>query len=332
MGICHRDLKLENFIFTTHDPDREIKLIDFGYSKAYLQDRHMHEIVGTSYYIAPEVLNADYTAKSDLWSLGVLVFMMLSGRVPFPGQSDEDIQNRVKIGQFTFKNNRWKDVSTQAKDFICRLLVMNPDERFGAEQALKHPWIVGSELADSDAAKLPEHDEPVDQHLVQHLKHYRSFNRLKKAALMAIAFGMSENEIDGLKQAFVAFDTQQNGTVSLAEFRQVMMRTGQLSENEIETLFADLDLDGSGLIKYSEFLAAAVSESICMQEDKIVEAFNRLDTDHSGFISKQNLREILGNEFDDAALDRLIADADFLKDGKINLDEFRRLMHGEKAQ
>ena len=141
---------------------------------------------------------------------------------------------------------------------------------------------------------------------------------------------VSENEIDDLKQAFVAFDSQQNGTVSLTEFRLVMKRTGQLSDHEIENLFADLDLDGSGLIKYSEFLAAAVSESICMQEDKIVEAFHRLDTDHSGFISKDNLREILGDDLDDAALDRLIADADFLKDGKINLDEFRRVMHGEE--
>ena len=141
MDICHRDLKLENFIFTNKEASKEIKMIDFGFSKHYLAKGHMHEVVGTSYYIAPEVLAKDYTQKSDLWSLGVIFFMMLSGRTPFGGDDDYEIQENVRKGNFEMRGKHWRTVSTEARHFIKCLLEMDVDSRYSAEQALNHPWI-----------------------------------------------------------------------------------------------------------------------------------------------------------------------------------------------
>ena len=141
--IIHRDLKLENFIFTRKGPEGEIKLIDFGLSKAYLEGEHMRKVAGTSYYMAPEVLRGDYSEEADMWSFGVVVFMLLSGRCPFGGKDDEQIQANVLRGKYLFKKAAWEGVSNAAKDFINKLLVQDYKKRMTAKQALQHPWMKG---------------------------------------------------------------------------------------------------------------------------------------------------------------------------------------------
>ena len=141
--IIHRDLKLENFIFTRKGAEGEIKLIDFGLSKAYLEGEHMRKVAGTSYYMAPEVLRGDYSEEADMWSFGVVVFMLLSGRCPFGGKDDEQIQANVLRGKYLFKKAAWEGVSNAAKDFINKLLVQDYKKRMTAKQALQHPWMKG---------------------------------------------------------------------------------------------------------------------------------------------------------------------------------------------
>jgi calcium-dependent protein kinase len=335
MDVCHRDLKLENFIFTEKGPAGEIKMIDFGFSKHYLHKEHMHEVVGTSYYIAPEVLGRDYTQKSDIWSMGVIIFMMLCGRCPFGGQDDYEIQENVKAGNYSLSTKHWRNISTDAKSFVRSLLDMNPESRPTASQALAHPWLMsggtGIYKEDGEENEVDVEAEEALGKSVEQIKKFRTFSRLKKMALMSVAVGMDDREVEKMKLAFRELDTKNNGTISLAEFRGVMQKTKFVDDKDIDKLFADLDMDHTGYIKYSEFLAAAVQEQSFLEDDRVVDAFNKLDTDHNGTISRENLKGILGDELDDAAIDRMIAEADFHNDGVISLDEFRMMLEGKKV-
>jgi len=145
-NIVHRDLKPENFMFATAEEDSPIKMIDFGLSRHDNTAYHgvMKSRVGTPYYIPPEVLKGEYTRSCDMWSIGVLAYILLSGCPPFNGDTDAQIFNQVKSGFFSFDSPQWDDVSCVAKDFICCLLRMDPSERLTASEALAHPWIAGS--------------------------------------------------------------------------------------------------------------------------------------------------------------------------------------------
>lgn len=138
--IAHRDIKPENILIDTSQHD-EIKLIDFGTSHHFLKNDHtMHQQYGTPFYVAPEVLKGTYTEKVDIWSIGVLLFILLSGRPPFNGGTNEQILDKVQKGKWSFSNKIWDSVSAEAKDLIEKLLAFNPDKRLSAMDALKHPW------------------------------------------------------------------------------------------------------------------------------------------------------------------------------------------------
>ena len=120
----------------------QIKIIDFGTSLVYDSAKSLDEKLGTPYYIAPEVLNKKYNEKCDIWSCGVITYIILSGMPPFNGQSDQEIMKKVRIGKFSFSDPCWANVSDKGKDFITQLLTYDVDQRPSAEAALKHPWII----------------------------------------------------------------------------------------------------------------------------------------------------------------------------------------------
>ena len=148
-NIVHRDLKLENFILTDKSPAAEIKMIDFGLSRAYLGSSSMSNVVGTAYYIAPEVLQQSYTQASDLWSLGVIAYMMLTGIVPFGGKTDKDImenvsraaKNEMGTAKRIFATLTKAGVSSAGADFVLKLLTVNPETRMTSANGLAHVWI-----------------------------------------------------------------------------------------------------------------------------------------------------------------------------------------------
>lgn len=142
-GIVHRDIKPENILFVNdYDDDLSIKLIDFGLSRRHQKgDAYMHECLGTPYYMAPELVKGKYDQSCDIWSVGIVAYIMLCGYPPFNGETDLDIFEAIKQANFKFPSRSWKHVSPEAKDFIKCLLRKDPRKRFTAEEALKHPWI-----------------------------------------------------------------------------------------------------------------------------------------------------------------------------------------------
>ena len=135
-GIVHRDLKPENVMY---DGDDRIKIIDFGLSKL-LRDGSINTVAGTPFYLAPEVLSGKYGRECDCWSLGVVMYVILSGCFPFPGQTQEEVYNRVKSGVFDFEQKEFELVSDSAKDLIQKLLTVDKTKRFSCKEALGHRW------------------------------------------------------------------------------------------------------------------------------------------------------------------------------------------------
>jgi calcium-dependent protein kinase len=128
-------------LFSSRDPDAEIKLIDFGLSRFLKHDEKLTNKVGTPYYVAPEVLAGNYDRRCDLWSIGVITYIILCGYPPFHGSNNHEIFDRIKKQKYSFYVEDWDEISFEAKDFISKLLLLNPSDRITPKEALRHPWM-----------------------------------------------------------------------------------------------------------------------------------------------------------------------------------------------
>ena len=142
MKIIHRDLKPENILIVERDKNNypRIKICDFGTSKMFEKGAVQRKLVGSSYYIAPEVLKKRYDEKCDIWSCGVILYILLSARPPFAGDSDKEIMENVSTGKYDLQSSPFNKVSKSGKDLIQKLLVMDPKKRISAQEALTHNW------------------------------------------------------------------------------------------------------------------------------------------------------------------------------------------------
>lgn len=326
--IMHRDLKPENFLFLTKDSIEKspLKIIDFGLSCRFEQGQQMSTKAGTPYYVAPQVLSGKYDEMCDIWSCGVIMFILLCGYPPFYGDTDAEVLRKVREGVFTFNPADWKNVSDDAKDLIRKMLSFNPKERFSAEQALNHVWIRKTAPKAIDA--------PLEQAHVDNLKNFKHQNKLKQAALHIIAQQMPDSEIANLKNIFTAIDKNGDGSLTVAEIMDGIEKSGMRVEQlpfDLKEVIASIDSNGSGVIDYTEFIAATLEKKKYMREDRLWSAFKVFDLDGNGTISKAELHKILnGGGITDSEqsknLDKLIEECDIDGDGEISFDEFVKMM------
>jgi len=316
--IVHRDIKFENVMFVTPDLDSPVKLIDFGLSKKYRRGKRMHDVVGTLYSMAPEVARGAYTQACDLWSIGVVTYMLLSERMPFDTSSEYNLLRAISTADYTYGGHPWPSTSDTVRRFIDGLLKVDPTRRMTAQQAIHHAWIRGS--TSKEAAEIPPNDDIVFQ-----IQKFGTYSKLKRTALMVIAHSAPSYELSALRSAFMKFDTEMDGTISIEEFHDAL-RSSSINTEEVERLFHMLDMDASGKVHYMEFLAATVEMKLEIQEEQLLEAFDRLDSDDSQYITKQNLRDLLGSEYDKKVVDDMIEAADTKGNGKIDFEEFKAYM------
>jgi calcium-dependent protein kinase len=328
-NITHRDLKFENIMFESQAEDAEIKLIDFGLSKKIDGGKkYMTEGVGTVYTMAPQVLRGVYNSQADLWSIGVITYMILSNTKPFFGKKRRHVVTRILRGTFTFYSPAWENISLEAKTFVTQLLEVDPKVRLNAEQALAHPWL-SKEFALSERAPDSAMMESVHDNIVN----YGAVSEFKKMALMVIAHKSTTEEIMVMRKAFDAFDTGNNGTISLEEFKAAMEKADtKYSESDIEDLFRTVDIGADGEIYYLEFLAATLEAHGRITEERLAEAFDRIDSDDSGMISKQNLIDLLGKNYSVGKIDQMLEEANIGSDRGINFDKFRKIFREEQKR
>lgn len=317
---------------STH-PFAAIKLIDFGMSKAYSPTNHiLTERVGTLYSMSPETLQGTYTRKADLWSVGVCIFMMLSnGDKPFDGKTPKQLVAKILVGNFDFEAESWAGISALAKDFIRRLLVREPGKRLTAMEALNHEWVNQSTVRSRENGNFEERrkSEDMRKRVAEGIVRYSNMGDFRKLALNVIAKKSTSDEIFEIRKVFDEFDTLNTGTLTLPEFKQALAHFGY-SDEDIMEIFRRVDVNKNNVVNYTEFLAAALETQGVIEEHRLAEAFDHFDSDDSGYISKKNLRAILGKCGDDDYIERIMKEVNPRKDGKISYEEFRRALSEKK--
>ncbi|GFQ07586.1 calcium-dependent protein kinase 1 [Phtheirospermum japonicum] len=320
LGVMHRDLKPENFLFVDQKEESLLKTIDFGLSMFFKPGEKFDDVVGSPYYVAPEVLRKRYGPEADVWSAGVIVYILLSGVPPFWAESEQGIFEQVLHGDLDFTSDPWPSISEDAKDLVRKMLVRDPKRRLTAHEVLCHPWVQVDGVAP---------DRPLDSAVLSRMKHFSAMNRLKKMALRVIAESLSEDEIAGLKEMFKMIDADNSGQITFEELKAGLKRVGaNLKESEIYDLMQAADVDNSGAIDYGEFIAATLHLNKIEREDHLFAAFSYFDKDGSGYITPDELQQAcLEFGFDDSRLEEMIREVDQDNDGRIDYNEFVTMMH-----
>ncbi|RDX73745.1 Calcium-dependent protein kinase 1, partial [Mucuna pruriens] len=308
LGVMHRDLKPENFLFLDGSEESTLKAIDFGLSVFFKPGDIFREVVGSPYYMAPEVLRRHYGPEADVWS----------------AESEHEIFQEVLYGDLDFSSDPWSNISESAKDLVRKMLVRDPRKRITAHEVLRHPWIQVDGVAP---------DKPLDSAVLSRLKQFSVMNKLKKMALRVIAENLSEEEISELKVIFKMIDTDNSGQITLEKLKVGLKMLGAtLGEPEILDLMQAADVNNSGTIDYGEFIAATLHLNKVDREDHLVAAFSYFDRSGSGYITQDELQKAC-EEFgmENVCLEEMIQEADQNNDGRIDYNEFVDMMQRGNA-
>eukprot|EP00979_Chaetoceros_neogracilis_P006416 scaffold1307_cov260-Chaetoceros_neogracile.AAC.4 len=321
--IVHRDLKPENFLFASNADDAPVKIIDFGLSRhAVLPGSMMKTKVGTPYYVAPEVLKRKYTKSCDIWSIGVISYILLCGYPPFYGDSDTQIFDSVRAGKFDFPSPEWNTISNAAKDFICQLLNIDPSQRLTASQAMQHKWILDFSSCDSTTPQRIKHG----MRRSQVFNSYMGMQKLKKAALGYIATHLTPVEVGNLGEIFKSIDLDKDGSMSLQDLDQALTSKNFSPDllQRLRNLREDLSLTGAERLNWKAFLTAMMDEKLLMKEDKIRMAFDHFRNAEDNSLHMDELIDVLGGK--NATKD--IMDLDNAPEERITYEEFKTMLTG----
>ncbi|XP_076923010.1 calcium-dependent protein kinase 26-like [Bidens hawaiensis] len=319
LGVMHRDLKPENFLLVNKDDDFSLKAIDFGLSVFFKPGQIFTDVVGSPYYVAPEVLLKHYGPEADVWTAGVILYILLSGVPPFWAETQQGIFDAVLKGNLDFDSDPWPLISESAKDLIRKMICTRPSERLTAHNVLCHPWI-----CENGVAPVRELDPAV----LSRLKQFSAMNKLKKMALRVIAESLSEEEIAGLREMFKAMDTDNSGAITFDELKAGLRKFGStLKDVEIRDLMDAADVDKSGTIDYGEFVAATIHLNKLEREEHLVAAFKYFDKDGSGYITVDELQQVCtDHNMTDFLVEDIIKEVDQDNDGRIDYGEFVAMM------
>lgn len=319
LGICHRDIKPENFMFSSSEPDAEIKIIDFGLSTKFISEKCMKDIVGTPFYVAPEVLEGVYTNACDIWSLGVVLYTMLNGRPPFTGTSSEVLSKVSKAAVF-FPERNWRGVSTEAKDIILKMLERNPEKRLTAKQCLDHPWL----MKNGDTTL-----HQIDMKILKKLKNYKKQPRFKQEILGIVRKFLHPLVVKHYTNNFRALDQNEDGYITVPDLvKSAKDQNLTITEHEADKLLALLDFDKNGLCSISDFFAAVVDKQFFSEEIARL-AFDHFDVQRDGLITVMDLIKTFKREtkiYTDKEIEEIIAEVDLDKDGDITFQEFKDIL------
>ena len=332
-NIVHRDLKLENILIneiekskTTGEDLFNIKIIDFGTARIFDKNRKPQSIVGSSYYIAPEVLRQKYNKECDLWSVGVILYMFIVGHAPFDGCDDEEITNNIQKGVYKKNDRRWIKASKEVKDLIQKLLTYKPSQRLTAIQALEHPW-----FKQTDSNILYDNVSKTDIiNCIRHLLTYNINNKLEELFLTYIVHNIPrEKEAKSAIKLFKLVNENGDGKLQKEELKKTLLKfvtEDFLEKYDFDGIFSMLDGDNKGYINYEEFLKGCLDRKKILDDDILSYSFNYFDPDGSGYINMNKIKDIFGNKIDDITFKSIFDEIDLDKDGKINYKDFKAIL------
>lgn len=325
--ISHRDLKPENFLLLDRSPIEEasLKMIDFGFASAFELNQLFSTKAGSPYYVAPQVIMGKYSHACDAWSLGVILFLMLSGDLPFYGENENVLFAAICNGVYEFSKDARKNISENAKSLVKGLLKLEQKKRYTPKAALNHVWI--SSLTSSVERKLSEAN-------MDNLRNFLSANKLKKSALQIIAANLKEKDITKFRDLFLMLDMDGDGLLTFAELSDGIENSGFSLPEGLRQLMDQVDQDGEGVIDYTEFIAAILPREIYGEEGACWSAFQALERNGDEKISAKELQQaVLSDEFGQLtspqSIDSIMKEFDKDGDGEISFEDFCVTIRGE---
>jgi calcium-dependent protein kinase len=321
-NVIHRDIKPENLLLEDRSSALNIKVADFGSSTIMDATKKMSGCFGSAYYLAPEVLNGSYNEKCDVWSCGVILYIMLTGRPPYSGRTESEIIRQVRNSPLKIVPEQLQLLSSDAIDILQKLLTIDVSVRISAAEALQHPWITNYKRY-KDAPNLTS--------ALEALREFNNTIKLRQAVHIYIATQIiTREEAKHLAEAFRTIDKNGDGRLSKLElWEQFSMITGaQQASLDVESIFTRLDTDNSGFIDYTQFLNACMENDRYKNKKNLELAFRMFDRDENGTITATELKEVLsdGGMMDDLVWNELINEVDTNGDGMIDIREFYTLM------
>ncbi|XP_020524255.1 CDPK-related kinase 3 isoform X2 [Amborella trichopoda] len=319
-GVVHRDLKPENFLFTSGAEDAPMKIIDFGLSDFIRPDDRLNDIVGSAYYVAPEVLHRSYSMEADIWSIGVITYILLCGSRPFWARTESGIFRAVLRADPNFDDAPWPAVSPEAKDFVKRLLIKDHRKRMTAAQALTHPWL-----------RDEQHHIPLDILIYKLVKSYLRATPFKRAALKALSKSLSEDELLYLSSQFKLLEPNRDGRVSLENFKMALLRnaTDAMKESRVLDILNSMESLSSRKMNFEEFCAAAIStyqlEALEGWEQIASKAFECFEVEGNRVIS---VEELAGEMNLGPSAHSVLHDWIRHSDGKLSFLGYTKFLHG----
>ncbi|KAF8398214.1 hypothetical protein HHK36_017140 [Tetracentron sinense] len=250
-GVVHRDLKPENFLFSSKDESSPLKAIDFGLSDFVKPDERLNDIVGSAYYVAPEVLHRSYGTEADMWSIGVIAYILLCGSRPFWARTESGIFRAVLKADLSFEEAPWPSLSSDAKDFVKRLLNKDYRKRLTAAQALSHPW-----LYDYQDIKIP-----LDMIIYRLVKAYICSTSLRKSALGALAKTLTVAQLAYLREQFTLLGPNKSGLITMQNFKTALMKnsTDAMKNSRVLEYINMVSSIQFRKLDFEEFCSAAIS-------------------------------------------------------------------------
>ena len=313
-GVCHRDLKPENFIMVSKNDPFTLKIIDFGLSRTFNncdsppaqgvlsqstldpnrsgKGRRQTRAVlktkaGTPFYIAPEVLTGNYNEKCDVWSAGVILYILFCGYPPFYGENNKEILDAVKSGKLDFSTPEWKDKSKVSIDLVKKMII-GQETRLFADEVLKHPWMQPT-VVKVDSHKLKE--------IFNNMHRFSRLSMLKKVILYFIAHNLYEEDLTALHEFFFVFDPLDQGSITEASFKEVAKERLGIDSKVADGIFKGLDIFDSKDLGYSLFVASALSQDLMTSDKRLNIFFQICDIDRNEELSLVDFERFLAIQF-----------------------------------
>lgn len=328
-GIIHRDIKPDNFLFKTKHSNSAVKLIDFGLSKRVQHGGKLKSILGTPYYVAPEVLDKKgYDSKCDVWSAGIMLYLLLAADFPFKGHNQEETFKKIRREQYSMiASEQLRNLSNEGRIFLAKLLEKDPNKRYTAREALRDPWFDQLNMDMNERGK-----KYLSPTILDRLRSFNSESRFCKEVIRILVMIHDDTkEVNELKDAFFYIDSLNNGVINAEEIKKAFQDIEHvtITDEEVLEIISSLQLRMKNIVTYTEFVTACIDESFYRNHKYLQEAFNRFDINQDQYISYTDISDCFtrfGVEMPREEIIQMIAEVDLNKDSKISYEEFTKVM------
>ena len=338
--LIHRDIKPENIVIyqqnKTDEDLYDIKLIDFGISKIFnpLDKNIEDKIEGSFYYMAPEIYQkkGKYDEKIDIWSCGIILYMLVIGKYPFGEKSEEEIIKNIITGNYPLPEGFVNLASEGIIDLINQCLKVDPSERISAKKALDHKFFKEYNTKDN----LFQVSEPFLHKTINNIKKYNIKNPLQELTFTYLVHNyQNQDEIALINRVFTNFNTNNDGKLTREELKEGIIKhlfkgkkNKSFAEKEVNLIFKKLDWDNSGHIECEEFIRAGIDKKLLKDRKVLRFTFDFLDKNGNEEISFEELKEVfgIGNGEDEKALIRILKSIDTDFNGQISFEEYYNMI------